>query len=167
MIINMCITPNSASDARRPREVMAASGKDASHTGGGSSGMGNSPKVRMIYENMCFLLDSRKIYLDKDISLVRLSQMLYTNTTYLSRVINKYFGCNLKALLNRYRVKHAKDLLGDEKCNMEELPAQCGFSSRSAFYNAFVRFEHMTPTEYRAIARTQALRAGESQEGRM
>ena len=114
----------------------------------------------MLYDNMCFLLDQRKIYLDKDISLVRLSQMLYTNTTYLSRVINKYFGCNLKALLNRYRVKHAKDLLGDENCNMEELPALCGFSSRSAFYNAFVRFEHMTPTDYRALVRMQALRSG-------
>ena len=86
--------------------------------------------------------------------------MLYTNTTYLSRIINKYFGCNLKALLNRYRVKHAKDLLGDEDCNMEELPAKCGFASRSAFYNAFVRFEHMTPSDYRALVRSQALRAG-------
>ena len=146
MIINMCITPNSVSDTKRPREAMTAQGKDATHTEGRT--IGNSPKVR------------RKIYLDKDISLVRLSQMLYTNTTYLSRVINKYFGCNLKALLNRYRVKHAKDLLGDEDCNMEELPAQCGFSSRSAFYNAFVRFEHMTPTDYRALMRTRALRAG-------
>ena len=148
MIINMCITPNSVSDTKRPREAMTAQGKDATHTEGRT--IGNSPKVRML----------RKIYLDKDISLVRLSQMLYTNTTYLSRVINKYFGCNLKALLNRYRVKHAKDLLGDEHCNMEELPAQCGFASRSAFYNAFVRFEHMTPSDYRALVRSQALRAG-------
>ena len=147
MIINMCITPNSVSDTKRPREAMTAQGKDATHTEGRT--IGNSPKVRMLYDNMCFLLDQRKIYLDKDISLVRLSQMLYTNTTYLSRVINKYFGCNLKALLNRYRVKQ---------------PAQCGFSSRSAFYNAFVRFEHMTPTDYRALMRTRALRAGAKTE---
>ena len=140
MIINMCITPNSVSDTKRPREAMTAQGKDATHTEGRT--IGNSPKVRMLYDNMCFLLDQRKIYLDKDISLVRLSQMLYTNTTYLSRVINKYF----------------------EECNMEELPAQCGFSSRSAFYNAFVRFEHMTPTDYRALMRTRALRAGAKTE---
>ena len=163
MIINMCITPAGASDAKRPKEAMTAAAKDAPRTEGRT--LGNSPKVRMLYDNMCFLLDQRKIYLDKDISLVRLSQMLYTNTTYLSRVINKYFGCNLKALLNRYRVKHAKDLLGDENCNMEELPAQCGFSSRSAFYNAFVRFVHMTPTDYRALVRTQALRAGGGNPG--
>ena len=158
MIINMCTTSSRVPDAKRPKETMMAPGKDASRTEGRT--LGNSPKVRMLYENMCFLLDNRKIYLDKDISLIRLSQMLYTNTTYLSRIINKYFGCNLKALLNRYRVKHAKDLLVDEDCNMEELPAKCGFASRSAFYNAFVRFEHMTPTDYRAIVRTQALRTG-------
>ena len=154
----MCTTSSRVPDAKRPKETMMAPGKDASRTEGRT--LGNSPKVRMLYENMCFLLDNRKIYLDKDISLIRLSQMLYTNTTYLSRIINKYFGCNLKALLNRYRVKHAKDLLVDEDCNMEELPAKCGFASRSAFYNAFVRFEHMTPTDYRAIVRTQALRTG-------
>jgi len=158
MIINMCTTSSRVPDAKRPKETMMAPGKDASRTEGRT--LGNSPKVRMLYENMCFLLDNRKIYLDKDISLIRLSQMLYTNTTYLSRIINKYFGCNLKALLNRYRVKHAKDLLVDEDCNMEELPAKCGFASRSAFYNAFVRFGHMTPTDYRAIVRTQALRTG-------
>lgn len=158
MIINMCTTSSRVPDAKRPKETMMAPGKDASRTEGRT--LGNSPKVRMLYENMCFLLDNRKIYLDKDISLIRLSQMLYTNTTYLSRIINKHFGCNLKALLNRYRVKHAKDLLVDEDCNMEELPAKCGFASRSAFYNAFVRFEHMTPTDYRAIVRTQALRTG-------
>ena len=158
MSINMCTTSSRVPDAKRPKETMMAPGKDASRTEGRT--LGNSPKVRMLYENMCFLLDNRKIYLDKDISLIRLSQMLYTNTTYLSRIINKYFDCNLKALLNRYRVKHAKDLLVDEDCNMEELPAKCGFASRSAFYNAFVRFEHMTPTDYRAIVRTQALRTG-------
>ena len=71
MIINMCITPNSVSDTKRPREAMTAQGKDATHTEGRT--IGNSPKVRMLYDNMCFLLDQRKIYLDKDISLVRRS----------------------------------------------------------------------------------------------
>ena len=93
MIINMCITPAGTSDAKRPKEAMTAAAKDAPRTEGRT--LGNSPKVRMLYDNMCFLLDQRKIYLDKDISLVRLSQMLYTNTTYLSRVINKYFGCKI------------------------------------------------------------------------
>lgn len=85
--------------------------------------------------------------------------MLFTNTTYLSKVVNRFFGCNLKTLLNRYRVEYAKTLLKDEDCNMDELPSQCGFVSRSTFYAAFMKFQHMTPTDYRSLVRTQALRA--------
>lgn len=163
MIINMCITPSNVLDTKRPKAMATATGPDAPRAE--ERCLGASPKVRMLYENLCFLLENRKVYLDKGISLIRLSHMLYTNTTYLSRVINKYFGCNLKALLNRYRVQHAQELLEKKDCSMEELPARCGFSSRSAFYNAFVKFAHMTPTDYQATLRTQALRAGAELEG--
>ena len=67
MIINMCITPAGTSDAKRPKEAMTPAAKDAPRTEGRT--LGNSPKVRMLYDNMCFLLDQRKIYLDKDIHL--------------------------------------------------------------------------------------------------
>ena len=36
--------------------------------------------------------------------------MLETNQTYLSNAVNRYFGCHLKELLNRYRVEYAKEL---------------------------------------------------------
>ena len=39
------------------------------------------------------------------------SALLETNQTYLSNVVNKYFGCNLKELVNTYRVEYAKELL--------------------------------------------------------
>lgn len=159
--MTMCMTPNNAMDTKRPKAT-ATAGDESPQAVGRENGA--NPKVRMLYENIRFVLESRKVYLDKDINLVKLSQMLYTNTTYLSKVVNKYFGCNLKTLLNRYRVEYAKELLAKEDCNMEHLPAQCGFISRSTFYTAFMRFEHMTPTDYRANIRTQALRA-EASEG--
>lgn len=118
-----------------------------------------TPKMKLLHENILFVLENRKVYLDKTISLAKLSQMLFTNTTYLSKVVNRFFGCNLKTLLNRYRVEYAKALLKDEDCNMDELPSQCGFVSRSTFYAAFMKFQHMTPTDYRSLVRTQALRA--------
>lgn len=119
-----------------------------------------TPKMKMLYENVLFVFEKRQVYLDKNINLAKLSQMLFTNTTYLSKVVNRFFGCNLKTLLNRYRVEYAKQLLRKEECNMEDLPARCGFISRSTFYAAFTRFEHATPTEYRDHALTDILRTG-------
>lgn len=153
----MCITPNNVVDAKRQR-VAAPDGTEVEKPDEVRSEA--YPKVRMLYDNLRFILESRKVYLDRNINLTKLSQMLYTNTTYLSKVVNKYFGCNLKTLLNRYRVDYAKELLRKDECNMEELPARCGFISRSTFYTAFMKFEHMTPSDYRANVRTQALRAG-------
>ena len=68
-----------------------------------------------------------------------------TNTSYLSGVVNGCFSCNLKTLVNRYRIEYAKELLVSQKCNLHEIPRLCGFSSRSAFYAAFQRLEGKIP----------------------
>lgn len=115
-------------------------------------------KMKDIHQNMLFLLEKRKIYLDNQITLSKLSDLLFTNTTYLSKVINLFFGCNLKTLLNHYRIEYAKELLKSEKCNVQELPVQCGFVSRSTFYAAFSKFEHQTPTDYRSHWQSLKLR---------
>lgn len=123
-----------------------------------------TPKMKLLYENILFVLENKRVYLDKGINLTKLSQMLFTNTTYLSKVVNKFFGCNLKTLLNSYRVEYAKQLLRNDSCSMNELAARCGFLSRSTFYATFMKFEHMTPTDYRMNARTQVLRASANEE---
>ena len=85
-------------DAKRQR---AATPEEAKAQYPKRDGPEANPRVRMLYDNLRFILESRKVYLDRNINLTKLSQMLYTNTTYLSKVVNKYFGCNLKTLLNR------------------------------------------------------------------
>ena len=73
-----------------------------------------------------------------------------TNTTYLSNTVNRRFGVNLKTLVNRYRVNHAKRLMEvwDSAFDIGELIRASGFSSRSIFYSAFRREVGMTPTRY-------------------
>ena len=55
--------------------------------------------------------------MDSELSLKKFSVMIDTNQTYLSNVVNKYFNCNLKELLNTYRVEYAKELLHAGKCS--------------------------------------------------
>lgn len=110
----------------------------------------NTERIKSIYDNFLYILEEKKVYLNPQINLTKLSQLLYTNTSYLSKVINIYFQCNLKTLLNQYRINYAKELLKKGTCNIQSLPKQCGFISRSTFYAAFTKFEHITPTDYRA-----------------
>lgn len=102
----------------------------------------------LIFQKVKNCLEQQQMFLQKDFSLVRFSSAIGTNTTYLSNVINRYYGCNLRTLINRYRIIYAKRLLAEEGCHVKDLPSKCGFASRSAFYVAFQREEGCTPTVY-------------------
>lgn len=135
-----------------------------------TNGMGTEKKLEVwkqteIYQNITHYLEEKQIYLDKQINLNKLSALLCTNNSYTSKVINTFFQCNLKTLLNRYRVEHAKRLLNESSCAISELPDRCGFLSRSTFYAAFLKFEGVTPTEYRqGTLRWRSLTGGRTED---
>lgn len=106
-----------------------------------------------IYRSILHLLEIRQIFLDSALSLKKLSAMIETNQTYVSNVVNRYFGCNLKELINSYRIEYAKELLSMRSCTLVEIPKLCGFASKSTFYSAFNKLEGSTPTRY--LARLQ------------
>lgn len=100
-----------------------------------------------------YQLEIRQIFLDTSLSLKKLSDLLETNQTYLSNVVNKYFGCNLKELVNGYRVEYAKELLSFGRCALNDLPRSCGFASKSAFYSAFSKVVGVSPLSYQSRER--------------
>ena len=101
-----------------------------------------------IYKYVLYYLEVRQVFLDPEISLKKLSGMIETNQTYLSNVVNRYFGCHLKDLLNKYRVEYAKELLRSDTYTLDELPQHCGFLSRSTFYAAFKKMTGASPKKY-------------------
>ena len=101
-----------------------------------------------LYKYVLYYLEVRQVFLDPEISLKKLSGMIETNQTYLSNVVNRYFGCHLKDLLNKYRVEYAKGLLRSDIYTLEELPRRCGFLSRSTFYAAFKKVAGVSPKRY-------------------
>ena len=77
-----------------------------------------------------------------------INEIVGTNTTYLSGAVNSHFGCNLKTLVNRYRIEYAKRLLRARTYCIRDIPRLCGFASRSAFYASFQKIEETTPLHY-------------------
>ena len=59
-----------------------------------------------LYKYVLYYLEVRQVFLDPKLSLKKLSDMIETNQTYLSNVVNRYFGCHLKELVNTYRVEY-------------------------------------------------------------
>ena len=102
-----------------------------------------------IYKSILYNLEIRKVYLDSKLSLEKFSSIVGTNTTYLSNVVNHYFKCNYKHLLNKYRILHAKHLIDHNECDITELDKRCGFTSRSVFYDAFGKIMGIPPAHYR------------------
>ena len=109
-----------------------------------------------IYKNVLYQLDVNKIYLDPELSLVKFSSIVGTNTTYLSNTVNRCFGVNLKVLINRYRVWHAKRLMDmGDGYRYEDLADRCGFTSRSVFYTVFKRELGVSPRKYVQIRKRE------------
>lgn len=101
-----------------------------------------------IYSSLLYLLEIRMVFLDVSLSLDKLSALVRTNQTYMSNVVNRFFGCNLHELINSYRVEYAKELLASGKYPMRNIPGKCGFASKSTFYSAFGRMVGCRPVEY-------------------
>ena len=94
------------------------------------------------------LMEDKKVYLDPDMSLQKLSSLTSTNETYLSNTVNDCFGCNFRTLLNKYRIEHAKFQISNEGGLVKDIYKSCGFVSRSAFYRSFKQETGLTPLQF-------------------
>ena len=61
-------------------------------------------KEQDVYKRqVLYYLEVRQVFLDPKLSLKKLSDMIETNQTCLSNVVNRYFGCHLKELVDVYK----------------------------------------------------------------
>lgn len=97
------------------------------------------------------LMDREKPYIECDLNISELAGMLHTDTHKLSQVINESFNKNFYDFINTYRIEESKRMLrkpGARKLKIIAIAYDCGFSTKSAFYNAFRKNTGITPGEY-------------------
>ena len=107
-------------------------------------------------EQLLALLRNDKPYLDPQISLSDLSEMLSVPPKHLSQVINQSFNKSFFDFINAYRIKEVRQILkesGDDKLTVLEVMFQAGFNSKSSFNTAFKKETGQTPTEFRKMIR--------------
>ena len=96
------------------------------------------------------LIHEEKIYIDPDLSIVKLAEALNLTLHQTSYFINKHLNSNFFNLINSYRIELAKEKMrkrGD-KSEIEVIGFEVGFNSKSAFYRAFNRYVQQSPSEF-------------------
>ena len=93
-----------------------------------------------------------KIYQDKTLNKDRVAELLGTNRTYLSRIINEQAETSFTHYVNRFRIEEAVRQLSDPSNDipLKALASELGFNSISTFYNLFQSSVGMTPAQYRS-----------------
>lgn len=69
--------------------------------------------------------------------------------TYLNILFKKELNVTIKQYISDMRMERAKDLLKNSYCTIDEIAAQCGYSTGNYFAKVFKENVKMTPSSYR------------------
>lgn len=108
--------------------------------------------IRNLYHNM----EEKQPYLDPDLTISKLSELLNVKIEFLSEVLNCRLNQNFFDFINKYRIEEFKIqcvLKANSHLSIMGIAYNCGFNSKASFYRAFKKFEGVSPTAY--IERSQ------------
>lgn len=104
-----------------------------------------------LFDQLKQMLERDKLYLNAELSLKIVTDLLNTNTKYLSQVVNHQAGLNFQQFINLYRVEEAKrKIVNDSLSNLTlyGIALQCGFKNKSTFYKVFKEITGSTPKDF-------------------
>lgn len=108
-------------------------------------------KNEELYDKLEYLMRKDRVYREKSLTRDRVAQMLGTNRTYLSQIINEKTGMSFVYYINSYRIEEALEILSDPDSDipLKAMSMDLGFSSLTTFYAFFQKKVGMTPAKYR------------------
>lgn len=98
------------------------------------------------------VMADQKPYLDPELNLDNLAEILSIPARHLSQVINVAFNQNFFDFISDYRIHEAKQMLLDPACkdtSILNILYDVGFNSKSSFNELFRKKTGMTPSEFR------------------
>ena len=88
-------------------------------------------------------------YMDADLSLVSLSEMLDVSPNYLSACIKKYAGETFMNILIRKRMEAAQELISTSSLKVQEIARRCGYTDQHYFSYCFKKYSGESPNAMR------------------
>ena len=89
-------------------------------------------------------------YVQQGLTIKELSEILYTNRTYLSAYIKTTYKMTFREWITGLRLEYAKNILKEHpEINIQKLAESSGFLSRSNFIKLFTEKEGCTPAKWK------------------
>lgn len=107
--------------------------------------------VARIYEQLLQLMQREKPYLNPELTLGELAELLDTHPNHLSQVVNSMAGKNFYDFINGWRIEEFLRKAGEPENRQFTLLAlafDCGFNSKASFNRNFRNSTGFAPTEY-------------------
>lgn len=89
--------------------------------------------------------------LGQDLSLTGLSEVVYLNPSYISRLYKQYTGQNISEYISELKLLKAKQLLENSELKIHEIGSRLGFETAGYFTRFFKKHTGLTPQEYRTV----------------
>jgi AraC-like DNA-binding protein len=100
------------------------------------------------------LMEVNQGFLNPALTIDEVATKLDTNRTYVSKLVNIYYGMPFRDYLNSLRMNHAKQLMIDEPdAVIDYVAAKSGFQSATQFIRKFREMEGVTPTVWKTSNR--------------
>ncbi len=108
----------------------------------------NYEQMKEICDKAAEYLKSTSAFLNKDITLADLAKDISVPSRNLSRSINSHLNHNFFEFINAMRVEYAKGRLlelSTDEYNIDSIYSECGFRSRSSFFQVFKKITGKSP----------------------
>ncbi|MDR0796776.1 MAG: helix-turn-helix domain-containing protein [Tannerella sp.] len=112
----------------------------------------SSEKQNFLKQKLLLLLEKDEVFKNPDLDSAQLSEMMQTNRTYLSLIINQGMNTTFFDLINNYRLNKSVEMMRDplrQDMNLSAIAEICGFKNLTAFGRYFKKIYGKSPTEWR------------------
>ena len=111
----------------------------------------NTDKYQYLYDRIIHSLENDKLYQDPEFNIRKLAVILDSNSTYVSRALNKIGDKKFNQLINDYRIEQVKAEIKNKmhlKFTIGHIYRNAGFSQQSTFNRIFKEHTGFTPSDY-------------------
>ncbi len=121
--------------------------------------MGMDKLYESIYERVQHYFDKERPYLNNELTINDIVDVVYTNKLYISRAISHHTGRNFCQFVNYYRISYAVEMFrNNPQLKIIELAGRSGFNSTTSFSAAFRLYIGDKPSDWCRKERARLLR---------
>jgi AraC-like DNA-binding protein len=108
-------------------------------------------KSNILLGRLTTVMEQQRPYLNQKMKLAELARSIDSTPHEVSQLLNHHLGLSFNQYINKFRVEVACEMLQNKNhLTIEGIGREVGFTSKTAFYNAFKQVTQQTPGQYKA-----------------